>query len=464
MNNLKLAVRNLIRNRRRSLTTIFAMVIGMIALLLFGRGISSIYFGLQTGIVQTQGHLHIYKEGYLEFGSSRPSDYYIDDYKNIIVQINKDKFLKQRIKVITPVVSLAGIAGNYAADSSKTFIGSGVIPSDKNKMGTWDQYDIGLNQTLLALTDNDTTQGVVGVGMAKMLNLCDRLKVPDCKDRPVATVKVKVDDQVLALQSLLEEESIQGSDNKQNSVQIDLLASTGSGAPNVVSLSIISAQKMPNKVLDDSYVTMHLAQAQKLVFADNSRVSSLIIQLEKSEMIEETQAYLSQYLKGKSSKQVFEVKNYGEFNAEFFQVVGMFIVIFIFIALMISLVVLFTTVNTLTMSVMERISEIGSLRAMGLRRSAVRWQFLLEGAVIGVAGATLGLIISIIITLLYNQSGFSWSPPGSVESRDLKILLFANPYLLIGTWLLMTLVATVSSLLPARYASKMNIVNAIRNN
>ncbi|HIQ15892.1 MAG TPA: ABC transporter permease, partial [Leucothrix sp.] len=211
-------------------------------------------------------------------------------------------------------------------------------------------------------------------------------------------------------------------------------------------------------------VTMHLAQAQKLVFADNSRVSSLIIQLEKSEMIEETQAYLSQYLKGKSSNQVFEVKNYGEFNAEFFQVVGMFIVIFIFIALMISLVVLFTTVNTLTMSVMERISEIGSLRAMGLRRSAVRWQFLLEGAVIGVAGATLGVIISIIITLLFNQSGFSWSPPGSVESRDLKILLFANPYLLIGTWLLMTLVATVSSLLPARYASKMNIVNAIRNN
>jgi len=220
---------------------------------------------------------------------------------------------------------------------------------------------------------------------------------------------------------------------------------------------------MPNKVLDDSYIIMHLRQAQKLVFDNNSRVSSIVIQLKRTEMIGETQAYLSRLLNKSGFKQSFEVKNYTEFNSEFFQIINMFIVIFIFIALMISLVVLFTTVNTLTMSVMERISEIGSLRAMGLRRSAIRWQFLLEGAVIGITGATLGIIVSIILTQVFNVSGFSWTPPNSVEDSDLKILLFATPFLLIGSWLLMVIVATVSSLLPARYAAKMNIVNAIRN-
>lgn len=463
MNNLKLAIRNLIRNRRRSLTTIFAMVIGMIALLLFGGFISSIYFGFQTGIVHTQGHLHIYKEGHLEFGSSRPSDYFIDDYKMVINKIQNDEYLKQNIQVITPVVSLAGIAGNYSADSSKTFIGSGVIPSDKDKMGLWDQHNLGLKQSPLGLDDGDINKGIVGLGMAKMLNLCESLEIADCKDRPVAIVEGEVDEQVLSLQSLLADESPTGETNTQDGVQIDLLASTGSGAPNVVSLNIIKAKKMPNKVLDDSFITMHLEQAQKLVFDNNSRVSSITIQLKRTEMIEETQAYLSRFLNQSVRNQSFEVKNYTEFNTEFFQVVNMFIVIFIFIALMISLVVLFTTVNTLTMSVMERISEIGSLRAMGLRRSAVRWQFLLEGAVIGVAGATLGVIISILLTQVFNVSGFSWSPPGSVESHDLKILLFASPLLLTGTWILMATVATVSSLLPARYAAKMNIVNAIRN-
>ena len=463
MNNLKLAIRNLIRNRRRSLTTIFAMVIGMIALLLFGGFISSIYFGFQTGIVQTQGHLHIYKEGHLEFGSSRPSDYFIDDYNVVINKIKNDEYLKQRIEVITPVVSLAGIAGNYAADSSKTFIGAGVIPSDKNKMGLWDQHSLALNQSPLGLKDSDTSKGIVGLGMAKMLNLCDSLEISDCKDRPIAIVEGEVDEQVLSLQSLIEDENPKKSNNSQSGVQIDLLASTGSGAPNVVSLNIIKAKRMPNKILDDSFITMHLEQAQKLVFDDSTRVSSLVIQLKRTEMIEETQAYLSSFLNQFVRNQSFEVKNYTEFNTEFFQVVNMFIMIFIFIALMISLVVLFTTINTLTMSVMERISEIGSLRAMGLRRSAVRWQFLLEGAVIGVAGATLGVIVSILLTQIFNASGFSWSPPGSVESNDLKILLFANPLLLIGAWILMTAVATVSSLLPARYAAKMNIVNAIRN-
>ena len=465
MNNLKLAVRNLTRNRRRSLTTILAMVIGMVALLLFGGFISSIYFGLQTGIVRSQGHLHIYQQGYLEYGSSRPSDYYIDQYKTVIDTIKQDDLLKENIKVITPTVSLAGIAGNYAADSSKTFFGAGVIPSDKNKMKLWDQYGLKVVSPPMVLTDTSVGEGVLGLGLAKMLNLCKSLQVPNCTDRPVDSVDGEVDEQILALQALAEDESEQSKGNAtKNGVQIDLLASTGSGAPNVVSVSIIKAEQMGNKILDDNLVILHLKQAQNLVFDNEGRVSSIIIQLKDSEKMEAIQQHLRQLLNNNIDlQQQFEVKNFTEFNSEFSQIVNMFIVIFIFIALMISLVVLFTTINTLTMSVMERIPEIGSLRAMGLRRSAIRWQFLLEGFVIGITGATIGIIIAIILTFVFNNSGFGWSPPGSVESQDLKILLFANPLLLIGTWLLMIIVATVSSILPARHAAKMNIVNAIRN-
>ena len=466
MNNLKLAVRNLTRNRRRSLTTILAMVIGMVALLLFGGFISSIYFGLQTGIVRSQGHLHIYQQGYLEYGSSRPTDYYIDQYKTVIDTINKDAVLKDTIEVVTPVVSLAGIAGNYSADSSKTFFGAGVIPSDKNKMKRWDPYNLDIESPPMVLTDNSIGEGVIGLGMARMLNLCESLQVPNCTDRPIETVEGEADEQILALQALAEEESEQskGNNSGKKGVQIDLLASTGSGAPNVVSVSIIKAEKMGNKILDDNLVILHLKQAQSLVFDNDSRVSSITIQLKDSDKMEAMQQHLATLLNNSDLKQQFEVKNFTEFNAEFSQIVNMFIVIFIFIALMISLVVLFTTINTLTMSVMERIPEIGSLRAMGLRRSAIRWQFLLEGFVIGITGATLGIITAIILTTVFNHSGFGWSPPGSVESQDLVILLFASPLLLIGTWLLMIIVATVSSILPARHAAKMNIVNAIRNN
>ena len=467
MMNLQLAIRNLFRNKRRSLTTIFAMIIGMLALLLFGGFISSIYYGLQTGIVRSQGHLHIYPKGYLEFGTSRPTDYFLDDYKFLIEVLKNDPKINEQLAVITPVVRLNGIAGNHAADTSKTFIASGVIPSHYNKMQYWDTYQLNLEAHDIALTDDITNQGVVGYGMAQMLNLCNSLHVPNCQDQAIAVnnnaVNI-VDDDMLAFQSMVESENNAQDTKQEKGSQIDLLTSTGSGAPNALSISVIQAQQQGNKFLDDSFITMHFKLAQQLIYANQSRASAIILQLKDTAKMEQLQRYIQDILdKIELNGQQFEVKNFTEFNPQFFKVISMFSMLFLFIVVVISLVVLFTTINTLTMSVMERITEIGSLRAMGVRRSGILQQFLLEGAVIGIAGATLGIIISIGMTLLFNHAGFEWTPPSNASSSPLQILLFANPLLLIGTWLLMVVVASISSIIPARFAAKMNIVDAIRH-
>lgn len=464
MTNLQLAVRNLFRNRRRSLTTIVAMVIGMLALLLFGGFISSIYYGLQTGIVRSQGHIHIYPKGYLKYGTSRPTEYYIDDYKVLIEVLKNDEAIKEQLAVITPVVRINGIAGNHAADTSKTFFASGVIPSNYNKMQDWDRYKLSLNPQKISLTDSIIDQGVVGYGMAQMLNLCESLKVPECKDQVIIDNNEPVDEGILALQSMVDTEDSSQREKRGRGIQIDLLASTGSGAPNALSLSVIEAQQQGNKMLDDSFINMHFQQAQNLVYADKSRASAIVIQLKNTDSMTDVQSYIQALLDNISLKgQQFEVKNYTEFNPQFFKVISMFSMLFLFIVVVISLVVLFTTINTLTMSVMERITEIGSLRAMGVRRSGILQQFLLEGVVIGVMGATLGIVIAIFITLLFNNAGLEWTPPSNSSSTPLKILLYANPLLLIGTWLLMVFVASISSLIPARFAARMNIVDAIRH-
>jgi len=465
MNNLLLAIRNLFRNGRRSLTTIIAMVIGMLALLLFGGFISSIYYGLETGIVRNQGHLQIYPEGYLKYGSSRPTEYFIDAYPDLLNILKNDDVLKKRIEVITPDVRLNGIAGNHAADTSKTFFANGIMPINYNKMQDWDYYKLGIASDKIALTDNNIEQGMVGYGMAQMLNLCGQLKVPDCEDQPVATNDNPIDEDILSFQDLAEREAQSSkSETPQQGIQIDLLASTGSGAPNVLSVNVIEAQQQGNKMLDDNLITMHFKHAQNLVFSDPNKASSIILQLKNTETMQNTQAYIQNLLSHIVLKgQKFEIKNYTEFNPQFSKIINMFSILFIFIVVVISLVVLFTTINTLTMSVMERITEIGSLRAMGVRRSGIRQQFLLEGAVIGVSGATLGVFIAIAITYFFNHAGISWTPPSNSSSTPLKILLYANPLLLIGAWVLMVLVATISSIIPARFAARMNIVDAIRH-
>ena len=58
-------------------------------------------------------------------------------------------------------------------------------------------------------------------------------------------------------------------------------------------------------------------------------------------------------------------------------------------------IVLFAVVNTMTMNVMERTNEIGTIRAMGVRRSGIRRQFLVEGSMLGAIGATVGVVLAV---------------------------------------------------------------------
>ncbi|HDR9844882.1 TPA: ABC transporter permease, partial [Burkholderia multivorans] len=66
---LMLALRNLQRNRRRSLTTLLAMIVGVSAILLFGGFSRDITLGLQTDFVQRSGHLQIQRRGYFLYGT-----------------------------------------------------------------------------------------------------------------------------------------------------------------------------------------------------------------------------------------------------------------------------------------------------------------------------------------------------------------------------------------------------------
>ena len=56
---LKLAIRNVFRNRRRTLITLAAMGFGAAAIIVFGGFVHSIYFGVRESTIRSQvGHLH----------------------------------------------------------------------------------------------------------------------------------------------------------------------------------------------------------------------------------------------------------------------------------------------------------------------------------------------------------------------------------------------------------------------
>jgi putative ABC transport system permease protein len=127
------------------------------------------------------------------------------------------------------------------------------------------------------------------------------------------------------------------------------------------------------------------------------------------------------------------------------------------------MIVLFAVVNTMTMNVMERTNEIGTIRAMGVRRARIRLQFIFEGVLIGTIGATIGTVLAILIGDLTNHIGLTWVPPGNTVPIPLRLVVLGRPWLIVEAWLGLVLIAAVAALIPANRAARLAVVDALRH-
>ena len=110
----------------------------------------------------------------------------------------------------------------------------------------------------------------------------------------------------------------------------------------------------------------------------------------------------------------------------------MFAAIFGFISVLIGAIVLFTVTNTMSMAVVERTAEIGTLRAIGLRRSGIRTMFVSEGVMLGCFGAVLGIGAALAMAWVINQLGLTWTPPGRIEPVPLAVRLAGENAMMLG--------------------------------
>jgi putative ABC transport system permease protein len=460
----KIAVRNIFRNRRRSAVTGSAVAVGAAALLVFGAFEAYVFAGLQTGIVQRAGHLTVFRDGYFLFGAGNPAAYGIDDYQGVMKLIAGDPGLQPLVNVMTPTLSLFGIAGNFEGgnDAAKTFFGIGVVPSDADRMRQWNEFGAGKPYVPdHKLADDDPTRGFVGIGLARILGLCARLGIANCPAPPptpsdtVASAAPSEDFSDLTRRDI-------PSGPASALPRLDLLGATAGGAPNVLSLYVSGAESQPARELDDSFVGMHLALAQQLLYGRGEhKVTGIVLQLHHSADLGLARARLTALFK--AHQLALDVRDFTELQPLYNQVVGFFGAIFLFITVIMGVIVLFTVVNTMTMTVMERTSEIGTTRAMGVRRAGIRRQFLLEGWLLGALGASIGVAVAFAIAFAVNRAGLTWTPPGNVTPVPLRLELAGQWKLIGGTWLGLVLVATLAALFPANRAARLPVVDALRH-
>ena len=463
MIDLSLAVRNLLRNRRRSFATFIALAIGTSSILLFGGYRKNIEYSMHTADVREGGHLQIQHRDLFLYGSGDPTKYSIAGYDEIITAITRDEVLGSMVTVVTPTLQFGGIASNFSAGVSRTVVGLGMVAADLNRMRTWNGFDLPLIATPFALEGAAADAAIVGTGVARVLLLCEPLNIADCP-RPVEQPQaggnaLPADIAQLALRDVPKSPAATG-----GKPRIEILASSAGGAPNVVSLEIVRAERQGFKELDEIYLMLHLPQAQRLIYGrDSPEATAIMVQLKRSAQLEPARQRLTQLLEARAPGQPLAVLGFRELNPFFVQTVQMFDMIFGFIFVLIASIVLFTVGNTMSTAVMERTVEIGTIRALGLRQGGVQRLFVLEGTLLGVAGATSGAVFAIVASGLLNHMGLTWLPPGSGDRLPLLMLVWGETATIFGTTLGLILIAAASAWWPARRASRLVIVDALRH-
>jgi len=407
---LSLTFRNILRNKRRTVLTLLSIIIGVVSLVLFDGFVNYTLWGLRESTIKNGvGHLQISTDdGYFLNGSFDPFSYLLPNLEDLEKKIKKNPDVKDVVPSITFSGTLAG------GEKSGIVMIQATDPERSTSLLGFRSIVDGRD-----LNGEDTAKVVLAKGVAK--KLC-----------------AKVGD-ILTLMSV-----------------------TKGGGTNAIDVEVVGIASVGLRELDNITVYLPLRTAQQFLMI--TTVPLLILVLEKTEYTDETFSYIQQKIVPTLSTRI-SIKKWKDIADYYVQVDGFYKQILSIIRLIIVLVVIFTIVNTMTMSVFERTREIGTLRALGTTKAKIMISFILEGMWIGLIGGIFGVAAGFGISALINSlfgGIYIPPPPGMAEGYQ---ALF-KPDLSSG-WcniLLSFSVAAIASIYPATKAIKLKIADALRYN
>jgi putative ABC transport system permease protein len=462
MNLLELAWRSVLRNRRRTALTLAVIAVGAVAIVLLGGYVSATIKAVQTETVRRAGHLQIMAPGYLDFGRGNTARFAIQDYEALAQRLKADPELAPLLAMITPVLNLQGVAGHFDSGNSSNFMASGWVPRDRQAMLAWDGHRLGMPPAATRLREDRPYDGVIGLGLAQLLDLCAALELRNCVRPPAQVVPPEAPALAADLAALAQQSRSQRQAVSQE-VAIELLAAASSGAPNIVRMNVARAEQQGIRDLDLMYVSLPLALAQRLVFGQSEPgASALVVQLKHTAQMPQAKARIEKILA--QSGVALAVYDFTIVDPQYNQIVALFSTMFRFVAILMGVVTLFSVTNTVNMAVGERFAEIGTLRAIGLKRRHIRSLFVIEGGLLGLLGAALGVVLGLALADYgINAAGFTWTPPGRSAPVPIGIDLDGAAAIGAATVAVLSVVACLSSWWPARRAARLEIVEALRH-
>lgn len=409
---LNVSIRNITRNARRSLITALAVLIGT-GFIIFARGaLNGFHSAMVNGVTETQaGDIQLHRPEYLEANEALPLD------KSFKTDARFQELMADipEIKTWTSRIAFSGMISK--GEETTLFFGQAVDPEKEYKVCPRNKQNIFEGGSPVSA---DKPEGIVlGKALAESLD-------------------VKVGD------------------------ELTLLVTTRTGALNAtdVVVSGIAEFKIPG--VGNKIVHIPLAKAQHLLGMDDE-VTEVIADVETLDDVEVVEARLASLLGGKFQDIRLATNTWKEID------LGRFLLgaiqlqnqVLWYIIGVLFLVMISGIVNTMLMSVFERVREIGTMMAIGVRRNKILTMFVLEAAALSTVGAILGVGLGWGVVSILGVVGMPL--PGLGTSNTAAVIY---PYIqlsyMMGVVGLALTVAVLAALYPAVRASMMRPAEALR--
>jgi putative ABC transport system permease protein len=422
---LNLAYKNLFRNKRRTLFAIFIAAAGYAAMATaLGYYNFSIY-ALQEMTIRNgfggaggTGHIQIKDKRSIENQETYTLEYGLTDYQNTI------KTLKTQPEVdyILPRIEFGGLVST--GEKSFPFIGYGIESfQESNLRGGLSEINpaLKLGEEIAPLKNSE-----YGVILGKKL---------------ASSLGAKVGDPLM------------------------LYGSTVHGAVNAVDVELVGIISTGLNETDKYYLLTHIDLVQHLVNTDKITLISVMFKNRDSldHKVEKINTIMASTFDTDGSGRNFNTIVTWESLAEYYtSAKDLFNMIFTFMGVIILAIVVLSCWNIMNMATMERIREIGTLIAIGIKNINVTILFLLEAFLISVIGLVLGFIAQIIISFGVNSLNIQMPPPpGMNQGYTLQIYPFSPYHTFVAFMIILAI--TLSSLSVFFIIRKLTIVESLEH-
>ena len=406
MANLLIAARNLTRNRRRALMALLTVSIAVIAMVLADGFAQWIFWAMREGAIQSQlGHIQVVRPGYHRSGAADPFAYVIprNASEHRLIETTPG------VQLAAPRLSITGLLSH--GETTVSFMADGVDPGKEAELSKALRIVKGRD-----LSSAQGTEVILGRGLARNLGV-----------EPGATVA--------------------------------LLSNTASGGINAVEAKVAGIFVSANQAYDNSALRLPIGLAQSLLRVDGAHTWLVLL-----EQTERTDAYLARF-----RERFPEKSHHLEFvpwyeRADFYnKTVALFSKQMNVLRSIIAVIIVLSISNLLVMNVLERTGEIGTLLAVGFRRSKVMQLFAVEGLLLGLIGGAAGVAIGYGLAELISAIGIPMPPPPGMEEGYTGEIRITWP-VLANAFAIAFVTTALAGLYPAWKASRLNIINALRHN